>query len=70
VGLVDEVAEHLLGDVEVGDDPVEHDPAAADVQEGVGGPEIDGHVAAEEAEDVLQARPAPSGHEDSTGGAR
>src|SRR5215217_6836365 len=100
VHLVDEVAEHLLGGVEVGDDPVleradghdvaggpadhrlglgadgqdgvvlgvdghdrglvEHDPAAADVDEGVGGSEVDGHVAAEEAEGVLQARPAPS----------
>jgi hypothetical protein len=97
---VDEVAQHLLGGVEVGDDPVlegadghdvargapdhrlglgadgqdgvvlgvdghhrrlvEHDSAAADVDEGVGGPEVDGHVAAEEAEGVLQARPAPS----------
>src|SRR5215217_3203820 len=34
--------------------------AAADVDQGVGGSEVDGHVAAEEAEGVLQARPAPS----------
>jgi hypothetical protein len=37
---------------------VERDPAAADVDEGVGGSEVDGHVAAEEAEGVPQARPA------------
>src|SRR4029453_5388944 len=100
VHLLDEVAQHLLGGVEGGDDPgpegggghdvgrgtadhrlglgadgqdgvvlvvdgdhrglVEHDPAAADVDQGVGGAEVDGHVAAEEAEGVLQARPAPS----------
>ena len=89
VHLLDEVAQHLLGDVEVGDDAVlerpdrgdrarrapehalrldpdrvhvagalidrddrrlgEHDAAAADVDERVGGAEIDGHVTAAEA---------------------
>ena len=88
VHLLDEVAQHLLGDVEVGDDAVlqrpdrrdrarrapehplrldadgvdvaralvdrddgrlgEHDAAAADVDERVGGAEVDGHVAAAE----------------------
>jgi hypothetical protein len=89
VHLLDEVAEHLLGDVEVGDDAVlqgpdrgdrsrgatehplrldpdcvhltralvdrddgglrEDDPAAADVDERVGGAEIYGHLTAAEA---------------------
>ena len=89
VHLLDEVAEHLLGDVEVGDDAVlerpdrgdrpgrapehplrlgadrvhlagalvdrddrrlaEDDPAAADVDERVGGSEVHGHVPAAEA---------------------
>ena len=91
VHLLDEVAEHLLGDVEVGDDAVlqrpdrgdvagraaehalgldadgvdlagalvdgdhrrlgEHDAAAADVDERVGGAEVDGHVTAAEPSD-------------------
>ena len=94
VHLLDEVAEHLLGDVEVGDHAVlqradrgdrpgraaehplrldadrvhlagalvdrdhgrlgEHDAAAADVDERVGGPEVDGHVAAAEAGQVIE----------------
>ena len=88
VHLLDEVAEHPLGGVEVGDDAVlertdrddvagrtadhllglgahgedaagvlvdrddrrlvEHDAAPADVDQGVGGAEVDGHVAADE----------------------
>ena len=92
VDLLDEVAEHLLGHVEVGDHAVlerpdrldrargaaehplrlhadrvdlagarvdrddarlgEHDAAAADVDERVGGAEVDGHVAAAEAGQV------------------
>src|SRR5919204_477412 len=94
VHLLDEVAQHLLGHVEVGDDAVlqradgrdrarraaehalgldadgvhlagarvdrdhaglgEHDAAAADVDEGVGGPEIDRHVAATETGQVAE----------------
>ena len=94
VHLLDEVAEHLLGDVEVGDHAVlqradrgdrpgraaehplrldpdrvhlagalvdrddgrlgEHDPAAADVDERVGGAEVDGHVAAAESGQVIE----------------
>ena len=94
VHLLDEVAEHLLGHVEVGDDAVlqrpdrgdrarraaehplgldadrvdlaralvdrdhrrlgEHDAAAAHVDERVGGAEIDGHVAAAEAVQVVK----------------
>ena len=94
VHLLDEVAEHLLGDVEVGDHAVlqradrgdrpgraaehplrldpdrvhlagalvdrddgrlgEHDPAPADVDERVGGAEVDGHVAAAESGQVIE----------------
>ena len=99
VHLLDEVPEHLLGDVEVGDDAVlqrpdrrdrpgrpaehalrldsdrvhfsgalvdrdhrrlgEHDSAPADVDERVGGAEVDGHVAAAEASKGLEP-----GHEE------
>ena len=92
VHLLDEVAQHLLGHVEVGDHAVlqradrgdgprraaehalgldpdrvhlaglrvdrdhgrlpEHDAAAADVDQGVGGAEVDGHVAAAESGQV------------------
>ena len=93
VHLVDEVAQHLLADLEVGDDAVlqrpdgldvarraadhalglepdgerasvlhvdrddrglvEHDAAPADVDERVGGPEIDRHVAAHDGRETL-----------------
>jgi len=96
VHLLDEVAEHLLGDVEVGNDsvlersdggdrprrPTEHslrldadcvhlarplvdrdhgrlgedDAPAANVDERVRGPEVDGHVAATEAGEGLEER--------------
>jgi len=100
VHLLDEVAEHLLGHVEVGDDAVleradrrdrarrapehplrldadrvhlagalvdrdhgrlgEHDPATADVDERVGGAEVDSHVAtAEAAHRAKDAHPRP-----------
>src|SRR4051812_10980906 len=94
VHLLDEVAKHLLGHVEVGDDAVlqrsnradragcapehalrleadgmhvagclvdrddrrlgQHDPAPAHVDERVRGPEVDGHVAAAEASQVVE----------------
>ena len=95
VHLLDEVTEHLLRDVEVGDHAVleradrgdragrapehplrldadrmhlaralvdrddgrlgEHDAAPADVDEGVGGAEVDGHVAAAEPGDGVES---------------
>ena len=101
VHLLDEVAEHLLGHVEVGDHAVlqradradrprraaehplrleadrvhlagalvdrddgrlgEHDAAPAHVDERVGGAEVDGHVAAAEAREVVERSMATSG---------
>ena len=99
VHAADEVAQHHLADLEVGDDAVlqgpdrldvargpadhplgldadrervavldvdghdrrlvEHDPAAADVHEGVRGAEVDGHVTADEGEPALRHTSAP-----------
>ena len=105
VDLLDEVTEHLLRDVEVGDDPVlqrpdrrdrarsapehalgldadgvhlagalvdrddrglgQHDPASTNVDEGIRGAEVDGHVAAAETGEGLE--PGHEGTESTCG---